>query len=404
MRNVIYYYNNIIQRGDAPEIDITKSIGGGELTALPESIIDEFGQVVNPTPPDTGQVGINEHEYYYQMINGKEIIIEISTVGADSNPNPVDKTDPNKTKINDRAKISQRYAILESMDYKVNFVLEDRKIDTQQEVVNVPISADEVTQRPEPCDTNKNLQFKYLGVENKFPIGFEKLNVFSPVFNSQTPFDFTKRYTFLHQLTRPSKLSNITDISNTVFGRMPVFVIRYGDFIHSKAIARSINFDMGESTWDLNPEGMGAIPLYCTVTMDLSLLGGQSLAGPIDRIQTANDSNFIANSTFNAGNYSDNKTFEKARKQEETQWPKLAHKATNPRKRPSNGRTPLNSDLQGIPKAEQRGTVTPTKEVPIQLKATKNQLQDVPPAIDRDKQLREQLNDRLTTDEYNERG
>jgi hypothetical protein len=163
---------------------------------------------------------------------------------------------------------------------------------------------------------------------------------------------------------------------------------------------------MGESTWDLNPEGMGAIPLYCTVTMDLTLLGGQSLAGPIDRIQTANDSNFIANSTFNAGNYSDNKTFEKARKQEETQWPKLAHKATNPRKRPSNGRRPLNSDLQGIPKAEQRPVLTPIKQPSPDLsKYLKIQeLQDVPPTIDRDKQLKEQLNDRLTTDKYNERG
>jgi hypothetical protein len=173
---------------------------------------------------------------------------------------------------------------------------------------------------------------------------------------------------------------------------MPIFILRYGDFLHTKAFARSINFDITESTWDLNPEGMGVIPLMCNVTMDLTLLGGQSLAGPIDRIQTANDSNFIANSTFNSGNYANNKTFEKARKQEETQWPKLASGSVpNPRKRPANGNRPSDSGLQGIPRVEQRPTITPTKEAPIQLKATKNQLEEIPTAIDRDKALRDYL-------------
>jgi len=94
---------------------------------------------------------------------------------------------------------------------------------------------------------------------------------------------------------------------------MPVFILRYGDFIHSKAIAKSINFDIQESTWDLNPEGMGAIPLICNVTMDLMLLGGQSLAGPIDKIQTANDSAFIANTSFNSGRYYNNNRFQSVR-------------------------------------------------------------------------------------------
>jgi len=387
MRNVIHKYNQV--RGNAPELVIT------EFLAKSGPVIDasttEGGLIVNTVVIDTGQVGINAKRTYYQTINGKTISIKIETIGADSNPNPVDKTDPNETKVNDKNKISQRYSKLESIIAKVDIIQEDRKIDTQKQIVDVPIPLDEISQRPEPCDTNKNLQFESIEIYNRFPVGFEKLNVFSPVFNSQTPFDFTKRYTFLHQLTRPSKLSNITDISNTVFGRMPVFVIRYGDFIHSKAIARSINFDITDSTWDLNPEGMGAIPLYCNVTMDLTLLGGQSLAGPIDKIQTANDSNFIANSTFNAGYYANNKAFEKARKQEKTQWPKLSHDNTpNPRKRPTNGNRPSDANLKGIPRVEQRPTLTPTKYVPPELiKATKDVIKDIPTTIDKDKALRE---------------
>lgn len=169
-------------------------------------------------------------------------------------------------------------------------------------------------------DPALSLDFEELKINNKFPTGFEKLNVFSPVFNSQTPFDFTKRYVFLHQLTRPSKLKNNNAIDNTVFGRMPVFILRYGDFLHTKAIARSINFDIQESTWDLNPEGMGVIPLMCNVTMDLTLLGGQSLAGPLDRIQTANDSSFIANTSFNSGRYYKNVRFASSRKEEGYQY------------------------------------------------------------------------------------
>lgn len=391
MRNVIYEYNQI--RGDAPELILSEFVSKAGPT-IPDSVIDGFGQVVNPTPPDTGQVGINAKRTYYQTIDGKIISITIATVGADSNPNPVDKTDPYQTKINDKNKISQRYAILDSMDYKVNIVLEDRKINTDKQIVESPIPADEAAQKPEPCDENKNLQFESLEVYNKFPTGFEKLNVFTPTFNSQTPFDFTKRYIFLHQLTRPSKLNNLTSIDNTVFGRMPVFVIRYGDFIYSKAIARSINFDISESTWDLNPEGMGAIPLFCTVTMDLTLMGGQSLAGPIDRIQTANDSNFIANSTFNSGFYANNKVFEKARKQEEVQWKDRASGTKpNPRTRPSNGNRPQDTALQSIPKIEQRPVQTPIKTPTLDsYQFKREELTDIPDGIDKDKAYRDFLN------------
>jgi hypothetical protein len=401
MRNVINSYNQT--RGDAPEIILTSF-----KPELPASTT-ESGKIVNSVYIKEGTVVINEKKPYEQVIEGKKIIIILSTTGADSDPKPVDY-DPFQKNVNDTDRIKQRYASIESIDYKVNIITENRKVDTKTEIVEQKIPADEVTQKPEPCDENKNLQFENVQAYNRFPTGFEKLNVFTPSFNSQTPFDFTKRYIFLHQLTRPSKLKdkNLTKTDNTVFGRMPVFVIRYGDFIYSKAIARSINFDITESTWDLNPEGMGAIPLYCTVTMDLTLFGGQSLAGPIDRIQTANDSNFIANSTFNTGYYAGNKTFEKARQQEKKQWPNLGSgEIPTPRKRPSNGNKPSDANLLPIPRVEQRAVQTPTKDVPPELKGTKNRLEDVPNGIDRDKPLRDaqqELNDRLMTNEYNNRG
>ena len=360
MRNFINTYNNT--RGNAPEIKITnfkRVFGAGEQ--LSDSTT-EGGQIVNSEFIEKGTVVANELRFYRQTINGKSIILELETNGADNDPVKPDN-DPQGLNVNNKNRIAQRYAILEKIYYRKFFIIDDKKITTKKEIVEKEVPLNRGTEKPEPCDNNLNLEFQNLDKENKFPTGFEKLNVFSPVFNSQTPFDFTKRYTFLHQLTRPSKLNNLTTIDNTVFGRMPVFVIRYGDFIYSKAIARSINFDITDSTWDLNPEGMGAIPLYCNVTMDLTLLGGQSLAGPIDRIQTANDSNFIANSTFNTGYYADNNTFKKAREQEKTQWKERASgtKKPIPGSKPDSGNKPQDAPTFNLIKAENRGTLEPYK-------------------------------------------
>jgi hypothetical protein len=387
MRNVIYKYNQV--RGDAPEIKTS------EFSPLMTDSTTVGGQVVNSFYIKEGTVDVNENRTYYQLlINNKNINIKITTTGADSDPKPVDN-DPNQTGINDINRISQRYAKLDAIIATVEVIQENTKIDTTTEEKELPIPLDEVTQKPQPCDEDKNLQFKNVEVYNKFPTGFEKLNVFTPSFNSQTPFDFTKRYVFLHQLTRPSKIinKNLTKIDNTVFGRMPVFVLRYGDFIYSKAIARSINFDIQESTWDLNPEGMGVIPLMCNVTMDLTLLGGQSLAGPIDRIQTANDSNFIANSTFNSGYYAGNKTFEKARDQEKKQWEKIsnADNKPNPKRTPSGGNKPQDDSLIGNQTVEQRGSATPVKNAP----SNTNKTQDIPPKIDKDGPVRESIIEKI---------
>jgi hypothetical protein len=355
MRNIIAKYNTI--RGDAPEIEITNFKDNNKKLAASSEV---GGQVIGVDIP-LGSVIPNEVRSYSQVINGKKINLFLITTGADnSKPNP--DNDPLAKKVNDDSRIKQRYAIIESIDFKIQTILTDTKVTTKKETVEEQVPLNRGTETPEPCDDNLKLEFQNLDKDNKFPTGFEKLNVFSPVFNSQTPFDFTKRYTFLHQLTRPSKLKNLTTIDNTVFGRMPVFVIRYGDFIYSKAIARSINFDITDSTWDLNPEGMGAIPLYCNVTMDLTLLGGQSLAGPIDRIQTANDSNFIANSTFNSGYYTGNKTFEKARDQEVIQHKDRASgKKPIPGSKPDSGNKPQDAPTFNLIKAENRGTPEPYK-------------------------------------------
>lgn len=143
-----------------------------------------------------------------------------------------------------------------------------------------------------------------------------KENEIKPIFHSQTPYDLIKRYIFLHQLTRPFSTEEYKNAdgttkqlvgSNSVFGRMPVIVLRIGDLFNTKALVNSLNFSFDDSTWDFNPEGMGAIPMFCKVSMDLTFIGGQSLESPIDILQTANDYNFVATSSY-SDNYSTDKT------------------------------------------------------------------------------------------------
>lgn len=129
-----------------------------------------------------------------------------------------------------------------------------------------------------------------------------KDNYFMPVFHSQTPEDYHRRLTFLQQCTRQGAAQRTeqggNNIRNSVFGRQPICILRIGDFFYTKIIINSINFSYKDAMWDLNPEGFGLQPIMCDVTMNIKIIGGQSLKGPIDLLQNAISFNYYANSTF----------------------------------------------------------------------------------------------------------
>ena len=145
--------------------------------------------------------------------------------------------------------------------------------------------------------------------------GFKSVsdNYFYPVFHSQTPEDFHKRLTFLHQCQRqgaakrwssPVSGENSAMARNSVFGRQPICILRIGDFFYTKVIIENYTIDYSDTTWDMNPEGFGMQPMLAKVTLQMKLMGGQSLKGPIDALQNAVSFNYYANSTFtNAGMY-----------------------------------------------------------------------------------------------------
>ena len=128
----------------------------------------------------------------------------------------------------------------------------------------------------------------------------DKIKYFDPAFHSISPEGFNARLTFLHQCTRQgSTVGNSDNLPGTAynlaFGRPPVCVLRLGDFYYTKIIINSINIQYDTLQWDLNPEGIGVMPMFAKVTLDFAFLGGSDLAGPISRLQNAVSFNYYAN-------------------------------------------------------------------------------------------------------------
>ena len=145
-------------------------------------------------------------------------------------------------------------------------------------------------------------------IKNTDPVIFKKIvdkvQYFDPAFHSMSPEGFNARLTFLQQCTRQGHTVSATESNglamtagNLAFGRMPVCVLRLGDFINTRIIidSLSITYNNGGMQWDLNPEGAGVQPMYAKVNMGIKILGGQSLVAPISRLQNAVSFNYYAN-------------------------------------------------------------------------------------------------------------
>ena len=130
----------------------------------------------------------------------------------------------------------------------------------------------------------------------------EKIKYFHPGFHSTTPEGLNTRVTFLQQCMRQGP--SINDKSDKIrpqnlsFGRPPVLIVRIGDFFYTKVVCNTMNITYesgGNIQWDMNPSGIGVQPMVANVTMSVNIIGGQSLQGPINRLQNAVSFNYYAN-------------------------------------------------------------------------------------------------------------
>ena len=129
----------------------------------------------------------------------------------------------------------------------------------------------------------------------------DKIKYFDPAYHSISPEGFNARLTFLHQCTRQGSTVGGADNQlqgsayNLAFGRPPVCVLRLGDFYYTKIVINSIGIQYETPQWDLNPEGIGVMPMFAKVSLNFVFLGGSDLAGPISRLQNAVSFNYYAN-------------------------------------------------------------------------------------------------------------
>lgn len=129
----------------------------------------------------------------------------------------------------------------------------------------------------------------------------EKIKYFDPAFHSISPEGFNARLTFLQQCARQGPTSSSSDANGTAnnlaFGRQPVCILRVGDFYYTRIIIEDIQIDYDNNgiQWDLNPEGIGVMPMIANVNIRFNFIGGSSLAGPISRLQNALSFNMYAN-------------------------------------------------------------------------------------------------------------
>ena len=128
----------------------------------------------------------------------------------------------------------------------------------------------------------------------------DKIKYFDPAFHSISPEGFNARLTFLHQCTRQGSTIGSSDQGSTTaynlaFGRPPICVLRLGDFYYTKIVINSISIQYETPQWDLNPEGIGVMPMFAKVSLNFVFLGGSDLSGPISRLQNAVSFNYYAN-------------------------------------------------------------------------------------------------------------
>lgn len=166
----------------------------------------------------------------------------------------------------------------------------------------------EPTLIPQPIKRYETEADYFKAIKDTDPIVYknitEKLKYFNPAFHSISPEGFNARLTFIQQCTRQGHTIENSDkngfaqtAGNLAFGRMPVCVLTLGDFINTRVLINSVTISYSDDgmQWDLNKTGVGVQPMFAKVQLQMHILGGQSLQGPISRLQNAVSFNYYAN-------------------------------------------------------------------------------------------------------------
>ena len=241
---------------------------------------------------------------------------ETTTLSSPANTNCTDAYNDNFLQVNGPNSIYCRQSRV-TVEYEIEDIITDKPtvLTTNQPITSTPDTQTITTGTAKPnIDVMKRIIMKTLSechyfkmLEENSPVVFkslrDKLKYFHPGFHSMTPEGLNARLTFLLQCLRPGDtipikgINEATDFNarNTTFGPPPICVLRIGDFYHTKMIIKDVNIDYNDGVWDMNPEGIGMQPMIANVTLQVSLIGGQGLETPVDKLQNALSSNFFGN-------------------------------------------------------------------------------------------------------------
>jgi len=321
---------NFSQYTNVDEID---SYGGGGLNSMLKEFFDNkdlwqyyeinvVGHCSSPAPTDYNvKLGQRRADATKTLIRSKldtlyggntnAIVINTGTLGETGTGDLDGDVSSDAAKKNRYAKISIRRNSKKYVNPNAPKPTQTdaeliKKIDDEIETIDKNIKKSkfiDTTNVAVNCVMNERLEDKSAILH-----GFNSItnNYYYPIFHSQTPEDFHKRLTFLQQCTRQGAAKHYSSViqegilraKNSVFGRQPICILRVGDFFYTKVIIESVNIDYSDTTWDMNPEGFGMQPMLAKVTLNMKVIGGQSLKGPIDALQNAVSFNYYANSTF----------------------------------------------------------------------------------------------------------
>lgn len=267
---------------------------------------EKTGQPLNKVDKVEIQNGVSSDKKYLTtrdwLLNsedGKKIMAEYGqskvVIGPNGHPMPQKPIDPWTFTMQDAARLTgKNYTNPKSWDFDNSWLQNDK-----------PGQTTAVTKGIVERYDNEGEFFELLEKNDPFMhhLITDKIRYFDPAFHSISPEGFNARLTFLHQCTRQGSTVGGADNQmgntayNLAFGRPPVCVLRLGDFYYTKIIINSISIQYETPQWDLNPEGIGVMPMFAKVSLNFVFLGGSDLAGPISRLQNAVSFNYYANTS-----------------------------------------------------------------------------------------------------------
>ena len=316
-----------VRRGHSIFQDIFKGISNGktpELKWFNDTVLKPYEKTGTNQKPGEFVKEFTFKDFGYD-VDGK-FIFKFNTNGEDTtlkNTGGKENLNCNQTILTKQGLKDTSPIAFYCRQARVKFEYKKKPEQPQEIVVpNIPVPITTIEQdgttvvpnRKPTIDVMKRIIMKTLSechyfkkLEEDSPVAFtslkEKLKYFHPGFHSTTPEGLNSRLTFLLQCVRPGDTIPIKGVSdpldvgarNTSFGPPPICVLRIGDFYHSKVVIRDVGITYEDSTWDLNPEGIGVQPMIANVSLQVSFIGGQGLEKPVDRLQNALSSNFFAN-------------------------------------------------------------------------------------------------------------